>query len=125
MLVTSLALLSTTIVFGILIRWSFFDIETESEYQFIKYFFIGSTLLLWLLEIRLELTAKKKAEDLYQIQMNEYEIMRTKWLEIASRKMEIDAKRSMEPMKTVPTAQVVVQPTETETSLQKKPSEEN
>ena len=125
MLVTSLALLSTTIVFGILIRWSFFDIETESEYQFIKYFFIGSTLLLWLLEIRLELTAKKKAEDLYQIQMNEYEIMRTKWLEIASRKMEIDAKRSMEPMKTVPTAQVVVQPTETETSLQKQPSEEN
>ena len=125
MLVTSLALLSTTIVFGILIRWSVFDIETESEYQFIKYFFIGSTLLLWLLEIRLELTAKKKAEDLYQIQMNEYEIMRTKWLEIASRKMEIDAKRSMEPMKTVPTAQVVVQPTETETSLQKKPSEEN
>ena len=120
LLVTSLALLSTTIVFGILIRWSVFDIETESEYQFIKYFFIGSTLLLWLLEIRLELTAKKKAEDLYQIQMNEYEIMRTKWLEIASQKMEIDAKRSMEPMKTVSAAQVVVQPAEPKTLVQEK-----
>jgi len=120
LLVTSLALLSTTIVFGILIRWSVFDIETESEYQFIKYFFIGSTLLLWLLEIRLELTAKKKAEDLYQIQMNEYEIMRTKWLEIASQKMELDAKRSMEPMKTVSAAQVVVQPAEPKTLVQEK-----
>jgi hypothetical protein len=120
LLVTSLALLSTTIVFGILIRWSVFDIEADSEYQFIKYFFIGSTLLLWLLEIRLELTAKKKAEDLYQIQMNEYEIMRTKWLEIASQKMELDAKRSMEPMKTVSAAQVVVQPAEPKTSVQEK-----
>jgi hypothetical protein len=28
--------------------------------------------------------------------MNEYELMRTKWLEIASQKMEIEAKRSMD-----------------------------
>jgi hypothetical protein len=44
----------------------------------------------------LEFIVKKKAEILYENQMKEYEIMRTKWLEIASQKMEIEAKRSMD-----------------------------
>ncbi len=109
LLVTTLALGCSALLFGILIRWSFFDIEAETEYSFIKYFFIGATGLLWLLVIRLELTAKSKAENLYEIQMKEYEIMRTKWLEIASKKLEADAKRNMEPMKTTPAAQVIIE----------------
>ena len=68
-----------------------------NEYDFIKYFFIGTTVILWLLVIRLELTAKKKAESLYGVQMKEYEIMRTKWLEIASKKMEIEAGSDFDP----------------------------
>lgn len=121
LLVTTMALTATTILFGILIRWSVLDIKTANEYDFIKYFFIGTTVILWLLVIRLELTAKKKAESLYGVQMKEYEIMRTKWLEIASKKMEIEANRSMEPMKVVPTAQVVIaEKTEKEPSSKKK-----
>jgi hypothetical protein len=108
LLVTTLALGCSALLFGILIRWSFFDITSETEYSFIKYFFIAATSLLWLLVIRLELTAKTKAETLYEIQMNEYEIMRTKWLEIASKKLEADANRNLQPMKTVTTAQVIV-----------------
>jgi hypothetical protein len=98
LLVTSLALLVSCGLFGILIRWSVFDIQDNSEYGFIKNFFIALTAILWLLVIRLELTAKKKAENLYEIQMNEYEIMRTKWLEIASKKLEMDAQQAMKPM---------------------------
>jgi hypothetical protein len=55
-----------------------------------------STALLWLVVVRLELTAKKKAEQLYDTQMKEYEIMRTKWLEIATMKLERDAQNSMD-----------------------------
>ena len=43
------------------------------------------------------LTAKKKAEQLYDTQMKEYEILRTKWLEIATMKLERDAQNSMNP----------------------------
>ena len=109
LLVTTLALSCSALLFGILIRWSFFDITSESEYSFIKYFFIIAASLLWLLVIRLELTAKGKAETLYEIQMNEYEIMRTKWLELASKKLEADANRNLQPMKTVPASEVVVE----------------
>ena len=35
--------------------------------------------------------------------------MRTKWLEIASQKMDIEAKRSMEPMKVVKSQQIPVE----------------
>ena len=121
LLVTTMALTATTVLFGILIRWSVLDIKTANEYDFIKYFFIVTTVVLWLLVIRLELTAKKKAESLYGVQMKEYEIMRTKWLEIASKKMENEANRSMEPMKVVPAAQVVIaEKTERESSSKKK-----
>ena len=96
LLITSLALLSTTGIVAVLIRASVFDIGTQDEYNFIKYFLIGTSAFLWLTVIRLEFTAKKKAEILYENQMKEYEIMRTKWLEIASQKMEIEAKRSMD-----------------------------
>ena len=62
-----------------------------------KNFLIGSTAFLWLMVIRLELTAKHKAETLYGHQMKEYEIMRTKWLEIASKKMDFEANKSIQP----------------------------
>ncbi|MCH1443753.1 MAG: hypothetical protein L7U53_07785 [Candidatus Poseidoniaceae archaeon] len=96
LLITSLALLSTTGIVAVLIRASVFDIASQDEYNFIKYFLICTSAFLWLTVVRLEFTAKKKAEILYGTQMNEYEIMRTKWLEIASQKMDIEAKRSMD-----------------------------
>lgn len=96
LLITALALLSTSGIVAVLIRASVFDITPQDEYDFIKYFLICTSAFLWLTVIRLEFTAKGKAEKLYETQMNEYEIMRTKWLEIASQKMEIEAKRSMD-----------------------------
>ena len=95
LLITSLALLGTAGLVGVMIRASVFDISSQEEYDFIKYFFMISTAVLWLVVVRLELTAKKKAEQLYDTQMKEYEIMRTKWLEIASMKLERDAQNSM------------------------------
>lgn len=95
LLITSLALLGTAGLVGVMIRASVFDISSQDEYDFIKYFFMISTAVLWLVVVRLELTAKKKAEQLYDTQMKEYEIMRTKWLEIASMKLERDAQNSM------------------------------
>ena len=111
LLITSLALLSTAVLFGVLIRkpTDWFDITSQSEYERLMFGMLATTIILWLAIIRLELTAKTKAESLYKVQMNEYEIMRTKWLEIASQKMDIEAKRSMEPMKVVQSQQVAVQ----------------
>ena len=95
LMITTLALLGTAGLVGVMIRASVFDITTQDEYDFIKYFFMITTSVLWLVVVRLELTAKKKAEQLYDTQMKEYEIMRTKWLEIASKKLERDAQNSM------------------------------
>ena len=110
LMITSLALLSSVVLFGILIRQptDWFDIQSGQEYERLLYGMFGTTVILWGAIVRLELTAKSKAEKLYKVQMNEYEIMRTKWLEIASQKMDIEAKRSMEPMKVVQQAQVAV-----------------
>ena len=110
LMITSLALLSSVVLFGILIRQpaDWFDIQSGQEYERLMYGMFGTTIILWAAIVRLELTAKSKAEKLYKVQMNEYEIMRTKWLEIASQKMDIEAKRSMEPMKVVSQAQVAV-----------------
>ena len=110
LMITSRALLSSVVLFGILIRQptDWFDIQSGQEYERLLYGMFGTTVILWGAIVRLELTAKSKAEKLYKVQMNEYEIMRTKWLEIASQKMDIEAKRSMEPMKVVQQAQVAV-----------------
>ena len=102
LLITTLALLGTAGLVGVMIRASVFDIASQDEYDFIKYFFIISTLTLWLVLVRLELTAKKKAEQLYDTQMKEYEIMRTKWLEIASMKLEREAQNSINPNVMIP-----------------------
>ena len=97
LMITTLALMGTAGLVGVMIRASVFDITSREEYDFIKYFFISSTAVLWLVVVRLELTAKKKAEQLYDTQMKEYEILRTKWLEIATMKLERDAQNSMNP----------------------------
>ncbi len=102
LLITTLALLGTAGLVGVMIRASVFDIASQDEYDFIKYFFIIVTLTLWLVLVRLELTAKKKAEQLYDTQMKEYEIMRTKWLEIASMKLEREAQNSINPNVMIP-----------------------
>ena len=102
LLITTLALLGTAGLVGILIRASVFDISSQAEYDFIKYFFIASTALLWLVVVRLELTAKKKAEEVYDTQMKEYEIIRTKWLEIATMKLEREAQSTMDSNVMVP-----------------------
>ena len=108
LIVTILALSSTVCNVLVGVRYGMFDIESQTEYNFIQYFFLATTVVFWVGMIRLELTAKAKAESLYEVQMKEYEIMRTKWLDIASKKMEIDANRSLEPMKVVQQKQIVV-----------------
>ena len=129
LMITSLALLSSVVLFGILIRQpaDWFDIQSGQEYERLMYGMFGTTIILWAAIVRLELTAKSKAEKLYKVQMNEYEIMRTKWLEIASQKMDIEAKRSMEPMKVVQQAQVAVAqtPQKEDTSESRNTSEGN
>ena len=114
LLITTLALLSTSVLFCVLIRkpGDWFDIASPTEYERLLIGMLVTSIILWLAIIRLELTAKSKAESLYEVQMNEYEIMRTKWLEIASQKMDIEAKRSMEPMKVVQSQQIAVKETE-------------
>ena len=97
LMITTLALMGTAGLVGVMIRASVFDITSQEEYDFIKYFFMASTAVLWLVVVRLELTAKKKAEQLYDTQMKEYEILRTKWLEIATMKLERDAQNSINP----------------------------
>ena len=97
LMITTLALLGTVGLVGIMIRASVFDITSQDEYDFIKNFFMVTTAVLWLVVVRLELTAKKKAEQLYDTQMKECEILRTKWLEIATMKLERDAQTSMNP----------------------------
>ena len=101
-LITLLAFAGTVGIVMILTRFSVFDISPQSEYDFIKYFFIASTAILWLVLVRLELTAKKKAEERYDTQMKEYEIIRTKWLEIATMKLEREAQSTMDSNVMVP-----------------------
>ena len=110
LMITTLALTATFVLFGVLIRKpsEWFDISSQAEYERLLLGMLVTSIILWLAIIRLELTAKSKAESLYKVQMNEYEILRTKWLEIASQKMDIEAKRSMEPMKVVKTQEVAV-----------------
>ncbi len=107
-MVTVLALACSAGVFGVMIRWEFFDITTQSEYDFMRNAFLISSGLLWLMVIRLELTSKSKAESLYAIQMKEYEIMRTQWLEIASEKMVYDAKKATQPLEIVQNREPII-----------------
>ncbi|MDA8759422.1 hypothetical protein N9M83_04235 [Candidatus Poseidonia alphae] len=97
------------LVLLIMVRWSVFDINTKQEYDFIKYFSIVLLALSALGMFRFDLGAKRRAHADYTFKMKEYEILRTKWLEITSKKMEMESSRTLESMNVVKTAQVVVQ----------------
>ena len=102
LLVTTLALICSASVFGVMIRQpEFFDITKPGEYEFMKDVLMITSLCLWFFVIRLELTAKNKAETMYGHQMKEYKIMRIKWLEIASQKMDYEAKKAIQPVEIV------------------------
>ncbi|MGB1913098.1 MAG: hypothetical protein ACPH9F_02630 [Candidatus Poseidoniaceae archaeon] len=124
LLITTLALLGTASLVGVMIRSSVFDITSQEEYDFIKYFFMATTAVLWLVVVRLELTAKKKAEQLYDTQMREYEILRTKWLEIATMKLERDAQSSMNSNIMIPPKPVEKQMVEIKSEPQEMGSDE-
>ena len=116
-----LCLSSLLLVLLIMIRWNVFDITTKEEYNFIKYFSIILLILSALGMFRFDLGAKKRANEDYTFKMKEYEILRTKWLEITSKKMEMESSRTMESMKVVKSAQVVVEaaPAESKTTEKK------
>lgn len=87
------AFAATTLLVLVSTRVWIFDIPTQSEYDFMKNLSIGLAVVFWIAAIRLDLSAKKNAEKLFETQMNDYEVMRSKWLELASQKLEIDAKK--------------------------------
>jgi hypothetical protein len=73
---------------------------------------------------RFDLGAKNRANEDYTFKMKEYEILRTKWLEITSKKMEMESSRSMESMNVVKAAQVVVQAASNDVDTQSKKEDE-
>ncbi|MCH1540935.1 MAG: hypothetical protein L7S56_05840 [Candidatus Poseidonia sp.] len=118
-----LCLGSLLLVLLIMVRWSVFDINAKEEYDFIKYFCIVLLALSALGMFRFDIGAKRRAHEDYTFKMKEYEILRTKWLEIASKKMEMESSRSLESMKVVKAAQVVVQTESKEEQSSKKEDE--
>ena len=119
-----LCLGTLVLVLLIMIRWSVFDITTKEEYDFIKFFSIGLLVISALGMFRFDLGAKNRANEDYTFKMKEYEILRTKWLEITSKKMEMESSRSMESMNVVKAAQVVVQAASNEVDTQSKKEDE-
>ena len=119
-----LCLGTLVLVLLIMIRWSVFDITTKEEYDFIKFFSIGLLVISALGMFRFDLGAKKRANEDYTFKMKEYEILRTKWLEITSKKMEMESSRSMESMNVVKAAQVVVQAASNDVDTQSKKEDE-
>ena len=119
----NLLLCTGTLILVLLImtRQSVFDITATDEYEFIKYFSIVLLVLSAIGMFRFDLGAKKRAKEDYTFKMKEYEILRTKWLEITSKKMEMESSRSMESMKVVKDAKVIVQVAndESEASIKK------
>jgi hypothetical protein len=119
-----LCLGTLVLVLLIMIRWSVFDITTKEEYDFIKFFSIGLLVISALGMFRFDLGAKNRANEDYTFKMKEYEILRTKWLEITSKKMEMESSRSMESMNVVKAAQVVVQAASNDVDIQSKKEDE-
>jgi hypothetical protein len=119
-----LCLGTLVLVLLIMIRWSVFDITTKEEYDFIKFFSIGLLVISALGMFRFDLGAKNRANEDYTFKMKEYEILRTKWLEITSKKMEMESSRSMESMNVVKAAQVVVQAASNDVDTQSKKEDE-
>lgn len=112
------------LVLLIMTRQSVFDISTNEEYDFIKYFSITLLALSAIGMFRFDLGAKKRATEDYTFKMKEYEILRTKWLEITSKKMEMESSRTMESMQVVKNAKVVVKAEGVETEPTPKKEDE-
>jgi hypothetical protein len=106
--VTFLALASSLGVFLSLQRLYTFDITNDTEYYFMRNSLIVTTVLLWALVIRLDFSAKSRAEMVYKTKMKEYEIMRETWLEIASEKMVFEAKKSTQVVEVVKESEPII-----------------
>lgn len=82
-------------VFAILVSMDFGPLGlTADNIEFVRTLMIGLSTLFWIAAIRLDISAKKNSEKLFELQMNNYEIMRTKWVELASQRLEIEAKKN-------------------------------
>ena len=88
-----MAIASTIMLVMVLTKQWIFNITDLTQYDRMLYASVGLFAVFWIGAIRLDLSAKKNAEKLFETQMNDYEIMRSKWLELASEKLEMDAKK--------------------------------
>lgn len=89
-----MAIASTVMLILVFTRQLIFDIPTQAEYDRMSYFSIALFVIFWVTAIRLDISAKKNSEKLFENQMHDYEIMRSKWLELASERLEAEAKKN-------------------------------
>jgi hypothetical protein len=89
-----MAVASTAMLIMVLTNQWIFDIADPAKYQTMLYAAFGLFAVFWFGAIRLDLSAKKNSEKLFETQMKDYEIMRTKWVELASQRLEIEAKKN-------------------------------
>ena len=88
-----MAIASTIMLVMVLTEQWIFEIADSQRYERMLYASIGLFAVFWFGAVRLDLSAKKNAEKLFETQMHDYEIMRSKWLDLASQKLELDAKK--------------------------------
>ena len=89
-----MAVASTVMLIMVLTNQWIFDIADPAKYETMLYAAFGLFAVFWFGAIRLDLSAKKNSEKLFETQMKDYEIMRTKWVELASQRLEIEAKKN-------------------------------
>ena len=92
--VDMMAIASTVMLILVLTRQAIFDLENAEEYAIMRAVATGFFMIFWIGAIRLDMSAKKNSENLFDTQMKDYEIMRTKWVELASQRLEIEAKKN-------------------------------
>ena len=82
-------------IFAILVSMDFGPLNlTDDNAVFVRNLMIGLSTLFWIAAIRLDISAKKNSEKQFELQMSNYETMRTKWVELASQRLEIEAKKN-------------------------------
>lgn len=89
-----MAVASTVMLIMVLTNQWIFDITDSTKYNTMLYAATAFFVVFWIAAIRLDLSAKKNSEKLFDTQMKDYEIMRTKWVELASQRLEIEAKKN-------------------------------
>jgi hypothetical protein len=89
-----MAITFTVMMVMVLTNQWIFNVTDTTSYNRLMYVSIGLFAVFWIAAIRLDLSAKKNAEKLFETQMNDYEVMRSKWLELASQRLEIEAKKN-------------------------------